>query len=77
MDEDSRLTTAWNCMIHLVTTLIVKFYYFKEIFLNGKCYKFSSLMSNLSKIRFIGHVFARNEKNFAKRSIVLLCEANV
>ena len=42
---DSRLTTAWNCMTNLVTTLIVLIqnYFFKEIFLSGKCYKFSPI----------------------------------
>ena len=74
---NSRLTTAWNCMTHLVTTLIVLI----QNFISLK--KFSSVINvinlvlscPISQTRLIQHVFARNEQILQKKT--LFCEANV
>ena len=67
-------------MTHLVTTLIVP----TQNFIPLK--RFSSVVNVISLVLscpssktrlLIRRVFARNETNFAKRSIVLSCEANV
>ena len=60
MNEDNRLTTAWNCMTHLVTTLIVL-----QNFIPLK--KFSLVVNvislvpscPISKSRLIRRVFAK------------------
>ena len=65
---DSRLTTAWNCMIHLVTTLVV---------LTQNCIplrRFSSvvnvinLVSLMSNLENQARVFARSERILQKEA---------
>jgi len=78
MDRDNKLTTAWNYMTHLVTTLIVLI----QNYIPLKRFTLVAIISLIpsyliSKTRLIRHIFARNETNFAKRSIVLPCETNV